>query len=304
MKELVFILSLPRSGSTLLQRILKCSSEVECPAEPWVLIPALNVIEKKYEECSEYNSISSRRAYNDFINYCGKENYINALNIFYTKVVQEEAYDKVYIDKTPRYHVFADLLMEVFPDAKFIILDRNPLAVIASICNSWKSGVFDLSGYEKDLHEGYISLQRFKTKHLGNRNVMSIAYEDIVEDDFDWESVFNFLNIKFDKAYLSKLSYSSFEGKMGDQVGIKKYDRISNGSRDSYVAFFSNIIRQNYLKKYKKFLLQNGVDINFEPKRRFFNDLILKDLFAAIKVFLVKKIGLNLLFRFKNKELR
>ena len=42
-KNLIFIISPPRSGSTLLQRILNNSSEIETTSEPWFLLHYLGI---------------------------------------------------------------------------------------------------------------------------------------------------------------------------------------------------------------------------------------------------------------------
>ena len=43
----VFIFSLPRSGSTLLQRVLTGHSEISSFAEPHFLLPLVGIIKKK-----------------------------------------------------------------------------------------------------------------------------------------------------------------------------------------------------------------------------------------------------------------
>ena len=40
---------------------------------------------------------------------------------------------KYVLDKTPRYYHILPELLELFPKAKFVLLQRNPLSVFASI---------------------------------------------------------------------------------------------------------------------------------------------------------------------------
>ena len=49
----IFIVSFPRSGSTLLQRILSTSSDIATAPEPWVALPIAYMM-KSVGESSEY----------------------------------------------------------------------------------------------------------------------------------------------------------------------------------------------------------------------------------------------------------
>ena len=59
---------------------------------------------------------------------------------------------RLFLDKTPRYYFICDELRRVFPKAKFIFLLRNPLAVLASILETWvKQDWSILRWYQADL---------------------------------------------------------------------------------------------------------------------------------------------------------
>lgn len=48
-----------------------------------------------------------------------------------------ESGKRVFLDKTPRYHMILPELRHVFPEAHFIFLLRNPIAVLASVIDTW-----------------------------------------------------------------------------------------------------------------------------------------------------------------------
>ncbi|MFB6286927.1 MAG: sulfotransferase, partial [Candidatus Bipolaricaulia bacterium] len=61
----LFLFSLPRSGSTLLQRVLASSSEVSTVPEPWILLPLLGM--RQEGTYAEYGHQPARRAIDEFV---------------------------------------------------------------------------------------------------------------------------------------------------------------------------------------------------------------------------------------------
>lgn len=69
----IFIISLPRSGSTLLQNILSNNSEISTTSEPWILIPLISFYKGDYK--SKTNPHLAKEAVSDFLKTAtGKKN--------------------------------------------------------------------------------------------------------------------------------------------------------------------------------------------------------------------------------------
>jgi len=128
----LFLLSMPRSGSTLAQRVLAAHPEVATAAEPWVLLPHLYASRER-GIAAEYTQPIAARAIAEFAQSLprGEQDYREAIHDMaldlYTRAAGEGA--TYFLDKTPRYHYVVDDLLQIFPDAKFVFLWRNPLAV-------------------------------------------------------------------------------------------------------------------------------------------------------------------------------
>lgn len=92
---------------------------------------------------TEYNRDWEKKAFENFVSNLpgsGREIYINELQKMYSNLYYlylREHNKKIFLGKTPRYYLIIDELLEVFPDAKYILLIRNPLAVLGSIMRSW-----------------------------------------------------------------------------------------------------------------------------------------------------------------------
>lgn len=138
--NLVFVFSLPRSGSTLLSLMLGNHSKVHCPPEPWFLL-------RLAEVCGEP---SSEKIFDDyFASIASKEFLTEEAFLKSSRAFALEAYNdclerkerEVFVDKTPRYYHICGFIDRLFPNAKKIWLKRNPLDVAISYKKTWNIGV-------------------------------------------------------------------------------------------------------------------------------------------------------------------
>lgn len=139
--NLIFLISQPRSGSTLLQRILGNHPDIHTLSEPWIMFPPLYALKPHGYE-AEGNSREALRALRDFLNSIpeGEEAYLEGARRMYSYLYErsaESAGKKFFLDKTPLYSLILPELVRVFPDAHYLILLRNPLAVFSSVLESW-----------------------------------------------------------------------------------------------------------------------------------------------------------------------
>jgi len=186
-KNLIFLISQPRAGSTLLQRILGGHQDIHTVAEPWLMLHPLYALKAKGIE-TEYDSNLARNGLDDFL-----LNVPEGLDLYY-EAVREMAtvlYDRklalsgksYFLDKTPRYYLIISELYRTFPKAKFIILLRNPMAVLSSTLDTWFGNKIDIlkkSLNYKDLIEGPRYLIE-GIEHLKEDAIVA-HYEDLVVD--------------------------------------------------------------------------------------------------------------------------
>src|SRR6185503_19594528 len=176
-----FIISQPRAGSTLLQRLLATHPQIQTIGEPWLVLPFVYALREKGVS-SEYIHVSLAQGFGEFVSKLpdGRADYFREVRAMLERMQQKiSAPGKTYfLDKTPRYHLILDELAQIFPDAKFIVLWRNPLAVVASILNTWQKGRFDLRYYEQDVFRGPLNILSFVESHTVA--ICELRYEDLV----------------------------------------------------------------------------------------------------------------------------
>jgi len=247
----IFLFSLPRSGSTLLQRVLTAHDDISSTAEPWMLLPVFYA-RKEEGIFSEYNHDSSRKALTDFLANSpdGDAVYQSAIRAFaetlYSEVVTGET--KYFLDKTPRYHLIAEDIIQTFPDAKFIFLWRNPLAIMSSLINSWGNGNWNLFRYKIDLFSGIDNLLRAHAKYQDIS--YSLNYETWTNSEEQLKGLFEYLELDYDPTLLKKFKDVSFEGRMGDKSVKQEFEEINLVSSQDWQHSLNSTFRKNWATSY------------------------------------------------------
>lgn len=247
----VFLLSLPRSGSTLIQRILACHPEIATASEPWVQLPAFYAL-RKHGICAEYEQIRLAQAIEDFYKILpgGRNDYLEEVREMslrlYSKAADGASH---FLDKTPRYHLIINELLETFPDAKFIIIWRNPLAVAASMIETWGHGKWNLHWFETDLYSGLNNLARAYTANP--ERIFAVRFESfIIEPKKITEDIFSHLGLSNNNDATNYFSKINLQGRMGDPTGVKQYQKISEDSLEKWKNVFNNPLRKYWAKNY------------------------------------------------------
>jgi hypothetical protein len=251
MVEPIFILSLPRSGSTLLQRLLLVRDECATLGEPSLLLRFLGDRSKiarytSYRDRNVEMSMQDMRAEWDGFDDAYSKGVRNLILDIYEHLASGRRY---FIDKTPRYTLIADEIFNVFPDAKFLILWRHPLAVAASITSTFFKDVWQFDDFILDLTVGLDRLFEFSQTHADR--VCAIRYEDLVSHQEETlVKVGQYLDLNGLEAVVRESLPQGNGGRLGDPTGVKKYQKLSADSCDQWLQNYSNWYRINWAKEY------------------------------------------------------
>lgn len=252
----LFLFSLPRSGSTLTQRILGAHEQIATVSEPWILLPYLYTLRDR-GVFAEYHHRASTEAIRDFCEALpgGREDYLLEIREFALRLYSKASRGSVryFLDKTPRYHLIADEVISMFPEGKFLFLWRNPLAVVASIMDTWAGGRWNLYGYKIDLFEGLENLIRTYEKH-GDR-VHAVRYEEFTERPAEvWTGVFDYLGLPFDPLIVRRFSDVDLGGEKGDPTGTGKYRQVSREPLEKWKCTLANPMRRAWCRRYLRWI--------------------------------------------------
>src|SRR5262249_18486647 len=154
----------------------------------------------------------------------GRDEYLFEVREFVQALYDAASHgERYFLDKTPRYHLVIDEIMELFPDGKFIFLWRQPLAVAASIVEGFGGGRWNLEKYAIDLEDGLDNMAA-ALRPNDPRSIM-LRYEDLVVDpDAELRRVFEFLDL--DPAEAEGMSDDALRGRMRDRTGVDAYQTV------------------------------------------------------------------------------
>lgn len=251
-----FLLSLPRSGSTLLQRMIGAHSQVSTAAEPWVLLAPLYALRDE-GVFTEYGHATATKALHDFCRQLpgGRDAYLRAVGRMarelYGELAPEEA--TVFVDKTPRYCLVVDDLLRAFPDAQIIVLHRNPLAVLASISQTWLEGRWEPYLHKADL---YLALERVLAAQRANpERFLALRYEDLVaQPETTLQAVLAHLELDWEPSVVEGFPGVSVAGRVGDPTGTIAYDTVSTAPLDKWRTTLASPVRKAWCRRYLRWI--------------------------------------------------
>jgi len=182
--NLLFILSAPRSGSTLLGAILGNHSQTLCPPEPWLLLSLYAMRTPDVMAISHFDSALARQALSELLDDRLFRNATNAFAVSAYNALLGPANKQIFIDKTPRYYHILPFLEALFPQARQIWIKRNPLDVIASHKATLGHAVADLLGgvvspHAYDATLSFVLLSSYFATHAHTQT--TVSYEALVQ---------------------------------------------------------------------------------------------------------------------------
>jgi hypothetical protein len=312
----IFIFSLPRSGSTLLQRILASHKKIASIAEPWLLLPFVYSIRKE-GILAEYSHFNSRNAITDMINELPNktDDYYEQINLFASSIYQKLCKDSeiYFVDKTPRYYFIIQEIDRIFPNAKYIFLFRNPVHVYSSILRSWGDNRFkniyrnylDLNEGPRLMNDGYKALRD---------KAYAVKYEELVTTPERYiKEICEYLELDYDNEMLAKFAEKQFSGRMGDSTGVQEYKDVDASSLSKWKITFSNAFRKHKVYNYIEMMDEKILTDQGYSKEEILHDIrdldgsitgryILLDILDYYRSFLIRKFKLNQVFKKRGQD--
>lgn len=236
--KMLFIIGSPRSGTTMLERILASHSMIQGGPEPHILTPLahLGVWDKVYK--APYDHVLAAESQKLFISELpgGDQDYWDACSaycdVLYGRYMSKS--DKeICLDKTPAYSLILPFMMKVLPHAKYVVLTRHPLATFSSFANSFFDGDYKVAQNYNPILNRYVPAI---AKFLRQSDVpfIHVQYENLVKDPETWvKKIYEHIEIPFEE---STIDYGEKQGDeqkkkgLGDPIGVKQHLRPTTDS--------------------------------------------------------------------------
>lgn len=269
--EPFFIIGSGRSGNTLLRSMLVSGGQVSIPPEsyvwpriirrfssysflPWELLSSIVVSE--YESYKEFNTweVNLYRAHQAVRKLKNKERTLsNAINCVYQIYNEEKGCQGLrWGDKTPINTIYVDKILNVFPNAQYIHIERDPLDVV---CSYVKAGLYET--YEEAAFFWKEATNKANTlgKKLPTSQYYKISYEELVTDpETELQKVCIFLNIEYRN---SMLDYWKKTNELGDVKLRSHHKNIGKSVNTSSIGKWKNQLSEAEVIKLRSIINKN-----------------------------------------------
>ncbi|MGV1048306.1 MAG: sulfotransferase family protein [Solirubrobacterales bacterium] len=252
----ILLLSLPRSGSTLVQRVLGSHEGVATASEPWLLLALLLALRDDVPAAGNWQP-RIHAALGDFSQALpgGPAAYERAVGAAAREIYGEAAGGaRFYLDKTPPYFLIVEEIVRALPEARVVILWRNPLAVLASVVETFCGGRWRPQDYPTSLFGGLARLVEGARRHPGR--IHTVRYEDLIagEGRGEWRRLADFIGLEFDSGSLRRFAETRLDGAMGDQVGSRAYSGLATAPAAKWRATIDNPVRRLWARRYLEWI--------------------------------------------------
>jgi hypothetical protein len=240
--RLIFVISPPRAGSTLLQHMLGSHSQILTYPEPHLITPLAFLGFYDIVDKAPYDHINAAEAIKLFVDGLPRreDDYLDALRAYsdtlYGRMLGTSN-KRYFLDKTPGYALVLPFLTRLYPDAKYVVLTRHPLAIASSYANSFFEGDWVAAHLFNPVVNRYVpamaDLLRSPPRHM-----RQISYEKLVQDPHaELQSLCTFLGLEFQPGMVDYGEhYQPAHAGRGDPISVQREARPVATSLDKWAG--------------------------------------------------------------------
>ena len=245
----VFLIGFPRSGTTLLDTILRSHPEIDVLEEKPLINSVEQIIKSKFN-CSldKLHKLSSMQ--------------LDFLRNHYLKILRNNCDNKsakILIDKFPFQTVCLPLINLLFPNSKIIFTHRNPYDTVLSCFQQSFEPNNAMSNFRsiESASEIYDLTMRIWLDYQENLKMdfVTSKYEDLIEDfDNHILKILNFLGVSWDESIKNYKSTAHKRGKINTPSSSQVVQPLYKSSIEkwkNYEKYFQN--SNQYLDKWKSY---------------------------------------------------
>jgi len=276
----IFIMGAPRSGTTMLAGMLSNRDDA-------LALPEMHYIHKLLEEELMFEYVDKGKIFktlkesfmfrdlnivesdNDIEKLIGENvrgTIFNILKAYNDKYMQKDF--KIWVEHSPHNHIYFDVLLGHYPNAKFIHIVRDGRAVYRSTKEvdwGYKDVITGAINWNENVRSCMLKAKVFKDI------VYTVRYEDLTNDSEKYlRDICNFLNIEFVQSMLEskgvrKPSFAKYAKELGEKAHTKSQAlwRVSLTKKEieHFTAYNYNLLKYyNYdIKSFNKKKLK-GLD--------------------------------------------
>jgi hypothetical protein len=229
----------------MLARMISSHSLVYGRPEPHLLTPLAHLGYFASVDKAPYDHVLAAESTREFVADLpgGEQDYVDACRAYadtlYLRMLSTKPDKRYFLDKTPAYALVLDFIARIYPNAKYVVLTRHPLAVFSSFAESFFDSDYQAAHDYNPITERYVpAIAKFLRERKAP--IHHVIYEHLVADpDAVMRGVFEFLGVPHEPAAIDYGKHEH-EGKgLGDPIGVAKHSRPSTTSLHKWAGEIS-----------------------------------------------------------------
>lgn len=245
-KTPIFVVGLPRTGTTLTERIISSHSQVSSLGETEFFQMQIRR-ESGVASIEKMTAEMIRKAADADISHIG-QGYLDA-------VAYRLGDEPMFIDKLPYNFLFLGFIAKAYPDARIVHLRRNPLDSCFSMYKQVFTWAYKFSYSLENLGRYFVAHERLRdhwAKVLGDRFI-EVEYEQLVADaDNQIPRLLDRLGLEFEDACLN---FDQNKAASTTASSVQVREKIHGRSVERWRQF------EEQLQPLRDYLKQQGIDV-------------------------------------------
>ncbi len=193
----VFILGLPRTGSTLTERMLGAHSQVQSVGETQFL----PITVRMKSGVADHRQLTAA-----MIEGAARADSQEIADFYLQRLAYRLDDTRYFIEKLPYNSLFLGLIVKAFPDAKIIVVDRNPMDACFAMYKQVFTWAYKYSYDLENLGNYYVHYEEMLAHwgtHIGPDQLHRMSYEALVANpEAQLRAALDFLDLPFEPACL------------------------------------------------------------------------------------------------------
>ncbi len=241
--RLLFVIGPPRSGTTLLMRMLGSHSAIYSRAEPHLLTPLAHLGYYDTVDAAPFDHLQAAQSVRQFVAELphGEADYLDACraytDVLYGRMLAARGKGKPwFLDKTPANALVLPFITKLYPRARYVVLTRHPAAVFSSYANSFFDGDYEAARRFNPILNRYVpAMARFLRER--NAPLIQIGYEQLVQHpEAEMRRVCDFLELPFEPDIIEYGQHEHDSKGLGDPLTVDKHTRPMTESIEKWAT--------------------------------------------------------------------